>query len=302
MTETGRLLKAISSFYYVSVSENTALQNLPQRSEMPCRARGRLRLDGVEPTPGDFVRWELDPNHSESGILTGILPRKNFFIRPNVANVDQIVFVASAARPETDPWLIDRVSVSALHAGCDFVLCINKTDLDPGEELYRTYLNCGFPVYRTSAADGSGTAEFASCLRGRMSVLTGNSGVGKSSLLNILIPGISQKTGEISEKHGRGKHTTRHTELFPMGDTGWVADTPGFAALDLQLLASLSEEEIPGCFPEFPRDGCRFPDCRHKAEPFCAVRSAVVEGSISESRYRSYLRILNEVQNTERSI
>ncbi|MCR5088849.1 MAG: ribosome small subunit-dependent GTPase A [Oscillospiraceae bacterium] len=301
MAETGRLLKAISSFYYVYVGSDCSLSGNLTAFGLPCRARGRLRLNGVEPTPGDYVCWQPDPNHSDSGVLTGIQPRKNFFIRPNIANVDQLVFVASAARPETDPWLIDRLSVSAIHAGCEFVVCLNKTDLNPADELFRVYRNAGFPVYRTSAADGRGIAEFSACLKGKLSVLTGNSGVGKTSLLNRLVPGVMQKTDEISQKHGRGKHTTRHTELFPLEQNGWIADTPGFAALDLQLLSALSEEDLPLCFPEFPRDRCRFPDCRHSAEPSCAVRRAVEEGHVEKSRYRSYLRILKEVHNTERS-
>lgn len=281
----GLLVKAISSFYYVETEDGIR----------PCRARGRLRLDGLDPLPGDRVNWKEDPDHPGSGILTAILPRKNCFIRPSAANVDIVVFVASQARPRTDPYLIDLLSCVASQADCGFLICLNKTDLDPADELYETYRRCGISVLRTSADTGEGIPELAEALKGKISVFTGNSGVGKSSLLNLLIPGLQRETAEISLKHGRGRHTTRHTELFPLAESGWVADSPGFSALELQMLGEFEKDSLSACFPEFPVGQCRFPDCRHDREPSCAVRDAVDRGIIPESRYRSYIRMLYEI-------
>ena len=290
MSRVGTVVRAVSSFYDVA-SDGQVLR---------CRARGRLRLDGTEPLPGDRVRFEPDPAHAEAGILTGILPRGNMLIRPSVANVDQIVFVASSARPGTDPFLIDRISVKAEEIGCGLVLCLNKTDLDPADGLYNLYSGCGFRVLRTSAKTGEGVDALREALKDRFSVLTGNSGVGKTSLLNALLPQVKEKTAEISLKHGRGKHTTRRTELFPLPGGGWLADTPGFAALDLTMISDLKPGELAGCFPEFPSGECRFQDCLHHREPDCAVQKALSAGDVSPSRYQSYLRMLDELQHSER--
>ena len=295
MSDTALLIRAVSSFYYVW--DGAGL--------MPCRARGRLRLCGSEPLPGDRVRWRPDPDHPGYGVLLEIMPRHNSFVRPAVANVDRIVFVASDARPRTDPYLIDTMCTVAEQADCEFLLCLNKSDLSAADELYETYLRAGVGVLRTSAETGEGIPELESRLRSGISVFTGNSGVGKSSLLNDLLPGLDRQTAAVSEKHGRGKHTTRHTELFRLPPSpaeaasgeraAWIADTPGFAALELKLLTSLTPETLPACFPEFPQGKCRFPDCRHDREPSCAVREAVQNGLIPESRYRSYLRMLSEL-------
>ena len=290
-TQTGLLLSAISSFYQVWADDRSIL----------CRARGKLRLDEIEPVPGDTVTWEWDKDHPGNGVVTGIGPRTNVFIRPSIANVSRIVFVASAARPATDPFLVDCMSVVARENACDFLLCINKSDLDSGEDLQKDFYNCGFPVFRVSAATGEGISVLKEELTEGISVFTGNSGVGKSSLLNMLLPELKQETQAVSEKHGRGKHTTRHTELFRFRSSAWVADTPGFAALEIRRLSKLSESELQQHFPEFPRGVCRFPDCRHDREPDCAVKQQVSEGSISPSRYQSYLRMLKELKNPERS-
>ena len=229
-SDTGLLLSAISSFYRIWAEDR----------QIVCRARGKLRLDGTEPVPGDTVIWEWDRDHPGCGILTAISPRRNLFIRPNMANVSRIVFVASAARPETDPFLVDCMSVTARENDCDFLLCVNKTDLNDGKELLTAFRSCDFPVLSVSAMTGEGLSELQERLKEGISVLTGNSGVGKSSLLNALLPELKRQTREISEKRGRGKHTTRHTELLPFSNTGWVADTPGFAALEIRRLSKLS--------------------------------------------------------------
>ena len=286
---TGLLIRAHGGFFDVETEPGIIL---------PCRARGRLHLDGTEPLPGDRVRWKEDEHHRGFGILTGIEPRQNVFIRPSMANLQQLVYVASAARPRTDPYLIDLMSVVAERADCRFLLCINKIDLEPPDLLSSIYAHCDFHVLPVSAETGEGVDELRRQLSGRISALTGNSGVGKTSLLNLLLPGIDREVAGISEKHGRGRHTTRLTELFPLPESGYIADTPGFAALEFGRIADMEASEIALCFPEFPADRCRFPDCVHKAEPDCAVRDAVHKGTVPDSRYQSYLRMLQERPST----
>ena len=286
---TGLLIRAHGGFFDVETEPGTIL---------PCRARGRLHLDGTEPLPGDRVRWKEDEHHRGFGILTGIEPRQNVFIRPSLANLQQLVYVASTARPRTDPYLIDLMSVVAVRANCLFLLCINKIDLEPPDVLSSIYTHCDFHVLPVSAETGEGVDELRRQLSGRISAFTGNSGVGKTSLLNQLLPGIDREVAGISEKHGRGRHTTRLTELFPLPDSGYIADTPGFAALEFGRIADMEDAEIALCFPEFLTDRCRFPDCIHRAEPDCAVRDAVRKGTVPVSRYQSYLRMLQERPST----
>jgi len=286
---TGLLIRAHGGFFDVETEPGYIL---------PCRARGRLHLDGTEPLPGDRVRWKEDEHHKGFGILTGIEPRKNVFIRPNMANLQQMVYVASVARPRTDPYLIDLMSVVAGKANCEFLLCINKIDMEPPDHLSTIYQHCDFPVLAVSAQTEEGIDELRKKLSGKISAFTGNSGVGKTSLLNLLLPGIDREVAGISEKHGRGRHTTRLTELFPLPDSGYIADTPGFAALEFGRIAAMEPAEIALSFSEFPTDRCRFPDCVHRSEPDCAVRNAVEEGKVPASRYQSYLRMLQERPST----
>ena len=286
---TGLLIRAHGGFFDVETEPGYIL---------PCRARGRLHLDGTEPLPGDRVRWKEDEHHKGFGILTGIEPRKNVFIRPNMANLQQLVYVASVARPRTDPYLIDLMSVVAGKANCEFLLCINKIDMEPPDHLSTIYQHCDFPVLAVSAQTEEGIDELRKKLSGKISAFTGNSGVGKTSLLNLLLPGIDREVAVISEKHGRGRHTTRLTELFPLPDSGYIADTPGFAALEFGRIAAMEPAEIALSFSEFPTDRCRFPDCVHRSEPDCAVRNAVEEGTVPASRYQSYLRMLQERPST----
>ena len=277
----GRIVKALSGFYYVLTDEGM----------LECKARGRFRLDGTSPLVGDRVRCSVDA--AGRGRIDSVEERRNFFIRPAVANVDALVFVAANVNPVTDPFLIDRVSVIAEEAGCELILCVNKTDLDPGEELTELYRAAGYPVIQTSADSGRGVEELRAAIAGKTCAFTGNSGVGKSSLLNCLSPGLDLKTAEVSEKLGRGKHTTRHVELFDLGDSTWLADTPGYASFELEMMKIIPKEELAHDFPEFrPLLGrCRFPDCAHRREPGCAVTEALRAGSISPSRYRSYERL-----------
>ena len=292
---TGLLIRTHGGFFDVETAPEPSVPGLSvPGATVRCRARGRFHLDEIEPLPGDRVVWEKDLHHEGFGVLTGIEPRRNVLIRPRMANLEQLVYVASVARPRTDPYLIDLMSVVARRADCRFLLCVNKTDLESGEELAALYRECGFPALCVSAVTGEGLDALREELRGRVSAFTGNSGVGKTSLLNALLPELDRSVGGISLKHGRGRHTTRLTELFPLPDSGYLADTPGFAALEFERVADMEPAELALCFPEFPTGGCRFPDCLHHAEPDCAVRYAVEEGSVPESRYRSYLRMLQE--------
>ena len=278
---TGTIVKSLSGFYYVSDGEET----------VTCRARGKFRLDGTSPLVGDRVVVEKDA--SGSGSVKEILPRRNRFIRPAVANIDLMVMVAAAVNPVTDPYLVDRVSAMAAFHDCDFLLCVNKTDLDAGDGLFEIYSSSGMDVVRTSAETLEGVEEVKRRLSGRVSAFTGNSGVGKTSLLNALDPALGLKTGEVSRALGRGKHTTRHVELFALPFGGYIADTPGFGSFELDQFEYIRPAQLQHCFPEFaPYLGqCRFNDCTHRSEPGCAVLAALADGKIHPSRHASYVRL-----------
>lgn len=277
----GLLVKALSGFYYVKTDDDI----------VACRARGKFRLDGVSPLVGDYV--EFDMTAEGKGYVTKIRERKNLFIRPAVANVDYLVLLCANVNPVTDPFLVDRVSVIAEHAGCGCIICINKCDLDRGDELHEIFSSTGYPVIRTSAVSGEGLDELKSLIRGKTVAFTGNSGVGKSSLLNAIAPGYNITVGEVSEALGRGRHTTRHVELFDAGEGTMIADTPGFASFDLTQMKPIKKQELQHDFPEFRPfiGGCRFLDCAHLKEPGCAVLAAVEDGQINRSRHRSYQRL-----------
>lgn len=277
----GVIIKALSGFYYVITDTGT----------VECKARGRFRMDGTSPLVGDRVEISLDPQGR--GRVDSVLPRKNLFIRPAVANIDLLVSVAAEVNPVTDPFLIDRVTAIAEHNDCAVVICINKSDLSESARLSDIYANTGYQVIRTSAVTGEGLEELRQALRGRVCAFSGNSGVGKSSLLNALCPELHLETGEVSDRLGRGRHTTRHIEMFDLGDGCYMADTPGFASFDVEMMRPIRKEELQHCFPEFaPYLGkCRFDDCAHLREPGCAVTEAVEQGTISRSRHESYRRL-----------
>ena len=277
----GIIIKALSGFYYVKTPEGI----------IECKARGRFRLDGTSPLVGDRVSCSLDANGK--GRIDSMAERRNWFIRPAVANIDALVFIAANTNPVTDPFLIDRVSVIAENAGCELIVCINKCDIDPADELYRIFTAAGFTVVRTSAATGEGMDALLSAMRGKVCAFTGNSGVGKSSIMNALIPGANIPTAQVSEKLGRGKHTTRHVELFALGEDTYAADTPGFASFEIEMMETIAKEQLQYDFIEFaPYIGsCRFNNCAHLKEPGCAVTEALARGEIMFSRYRSYERL-----------
>ncbi|MEG1917664.1 MAG: ribosome small subunit-dependent GTPase A, partial [Oscillospiraceae bacterium] len=235
----GRIQKALSGFYYVTIGGEL----------LQCRARGKFRREGLSPLVGDWV--ELTELGGGEGIVESIEPRKNVFARPSVANIDQLILIASHAIPETDPFLIDRIAAIAALKHCDIVLCINKVDLDSADALYDIYSRVSIPTLRISAETGEGLPALKALMAGKLSAFTGNSGVGKSSILNALDPAFHIQVGEISNALGRGRHTTRHVELYHMDFGGDVVDSPGFSSFDTDELNLELKEHLPETFPEF---------------------------------------------------
>lgn len=282
----GIILKALSGFYYVDDGSTIT----------SCRGRGKFRHEKLTPLVGDRVRFT--PLDNGQGALDEILPRKNEFQRPAVANIDQLVIIASEATPVTDPFLIDRVVSIAEGRNCECIICINKCDLESGDSLAKIYRQAGFPTIKVSAETGDGIEELRELISGKVCAFTGNSGVGKSSILNALEPGISVKTGDISEKLGRGRHTTRHVELFRLSCGAVVADTPGFSAFDTDRMELRRKEDLQFTFREFRpyQDQCQFLDCAHIKEKGCAVLAAVKAGEIPTSRHQSYIRLYEQAK------
>ena len=282
MTErkTGRILRSLSGFYDVQT----------ETGMISCRGRGHLRRGGDTPLTGDLV--EISVEHGK-GMVEKILPRKNSFVRPAVANMDLLVVFAANVNPVTEPFLIDRVAAIAGDQEVPVVLCINKCDLDPAIDLTRIYRNAGFSVITASAETGEGVEALRELIRGKLVAFTGNSGVGKSSILNRLCPQLCLPVGEVSEKLGRGRHTTRHVELYRLDENTYVADTPGFSSFDTDQMEVILKENLQYAFPDFgPYIGqCQFHDCSHRKEPGCAVTAAVGEGAIEPTRYDSYLKL-----------
>lgn len=277
---TGRIIRSLSGFYDVQLPGQV----------VTCRGRGVLRKEQITPLTGDLVEITLERG---KGMVEAVLPRKNSFIRPAVANVDALAIFAANVNPVTEPFLIDRVAAIAGDQNVQCLICINKSDLDEARALRSIYEQAGFPVICTSAKTGQGMEQLRSFLRGKLTAFTGNSGVGKSSVLNCLSPNLALPTGEVSEKLGRGRHTTRHVELFCLGEDTYVMDTPGFSSFDTDQMDVILKENLQYAFPDFaPYIGrCQFADCSHRAEPGCSVRQAVEAGQIPPTRYDSYLRL-----------
>lgn len=283
---TGRIQKALSGFYYVDTGETV----------LTCRARGKFRRDGISPLVGDRV--EVRELGNGEGFVENILPRRNAFSRPAVANIDQLVIVASNAIPKTDPFLIDRVTAISALKDCQVAVLLNKCDLDPADQLFEIYQSSGFPTLRVSAKTGAGLEEVKAFIRGKLSAFTGNSGVGKSSLLNALDPAFHLQVGEVSTALGRGRHTTRHVELHRLSCGAEIVDTPGFSSFDAEELDMELKRRLPETFLEFaPYLGnCRFAGCSHTREKGCAVLEALRRGNIQKSRHNSYLRLFEELK------
>lgn len=282
----GRIQKALSGFYYVNTGNEV----------LTCRARGKFRREGISPLVGDRV--EVRELGNGEGFVEKILPRRNAFARPAVANIDQLVVIASAAIPKTAPFLIDRVSAIAALKNCEVVIVLNKCDLDSADELYEIYHAAGFPTIRVSAETGQGMEELKMQISGKFSAFTGNSGVGKSSILNTLDSKVQIQTGEVSDALGRGRHTTRHVELYRLSCGAEVVDSPGFSSFETDELNLELKHRLPETFREFVPylDGCRFVGCSHTKEKGCAVRDALKRGEIQKSRYESYIRLYEELK------
>ena len=286
--QTGRILRSISGFYDVQTPEGL----------ISCRARGVLRKEGNTPLTGDMVEITVEKG---KGMVERILPRKNRFIRPAVANIDALVIFAANVNPVTEPFLIDRVAAIAGDQEVSVILCVNKCDLDPAIDLVRIYRNAGFSVILASAETGEGVEALRELIRGKLTAFTGNSGVGKSSMLNRLCPELALPTGEVSDKLGRGRHTTRHVELYRLEENTYVADTPGFSSFDTDQMEIILKENLQYAFPDFGRfiGSCQFHDCSHRKEPGCAVRAALENGQIEQTRYDSYLRLYEKASQVK---
>ncbi len=275
--ETGRIIRSSGGFYYVETGEGEIIE---------CRARGRFRVDGVTPLVGDRVA--VRRAETGGGTVSEVLERKNALHRPPVANIDLLLLVTATADPAPNRFVIDKMLTIAGHSGIEAALVVTKADLAAADELAETYRSAGYPVLCVDSLRGDVSAV-GELIRGKVCAVTGNTGVGKSTLLNALAPELGLATGETSRKLGRGRHTTRTVELFPVCG-GFVADTPGFSALEIDEERPIRADELADCFPEFEpyKDRCRFTGCSHRVEKGCAVLAAMEEGKIAPSRHRSY--------------
>ena len=290
----GKIIKGIAGFYYVWCEDEILYE---------CRARGGFRKEGIKPLVGDNVEIQILDREAALGNMEEILPRKNELIRPAVANVDQAMVVFAMADPMPNLNLLDGFVFLLVWLVFDTVICFSKQDIVPAEEeerLRQVYAGCASRVLAVSNKSHTGIEEVRECLRGKTTVLAGPSGVGKSSLVNHLYPQAGMQTGAISGKISRGKHTTRHSELFHIGRQTFLFDTPGFSSL---RLPDLPKEELNQYLAEFvPYEGqCRYPGCSHIHEPGCIVKENLEKGNICRSRYENYVQMFEELAESERS-
>ncbi len=289
----GKIVKGIAGFYYVHVVESGVYE---------CKAKGIFRKDGVKPLVGDNVEIEILDEKDMEGNITQILPRKNELIRPAVANIDQALVVFAVTKPKPHFNLLDRFLVMMESREVPVILCFNKTDIAEAPEIAELkdiYEGCGYPLLFTSAKQEQNIEELKTVLQGKTTAIAGPSGVGKSSLINLLQSGVKMETGRISAKIERGRHTTRHSELIVLGEDSYIMDTPGFSSL---YISDIDKESLKYCFPEFAscEGHCRFNGCDHVHEPGCAVKQAVEKGKIHNSRYEDYLTLYQELQERKR--
>ncbi len=283
----GIIVKALSGFYYVKSEEKI----------YECKAKGAFRNEGISPLIGDVVAFDTtDETH---GIITEIMPRKNALVRPPVANIDRVIIVSSFCTPAPNNLIIDTLTVICEHNGIEPILVFNKSDLGDFTEWIELYKSVGYKVFVTSTETGDGISELKNEMLDGITVLTGNSGVGKSSILNSLFPKLNLAVGEISQKLGRGRHTTRHSQLYRLSSGGFVADTPGFSSLEIDKTDFSFKENLENCFPEFNEflGSCRFTGCSHTGEKGCAVCEAVKKGAIPVFRHESYISLYNELKD-----
>ena len=289
----GKIVKGIAGFYYVHVVESGVYE---------CKAKGIFRRDGVKPLVGDDVEMEVTHEKDMEGNIIRILPRKNELIRPAVANIDQALVVFAVTKPRPHFNLLDRFLVMMESRHIPAVLCFNKADIAEAPEiaeLKEIYSGCGYSLLFTSAKEEENIEELRKLLKGKTTAVAGPSGVGRSSLINLLQSEVKMETGSISAKIGRGKHTTRHSELIVIGDDSYIMDTPGFSSL---YVKDLEKEELKYCFPEFMSlaGQCRFNGCDHIYEPGCVVKDAVEAGKIHRTRYEDYVMMYGELQERKR--
>ncbi|MBE6766054.1 MAG: ribosome small subunit-dependent GTPase A [Ruminococcaceae bacterium] len=281
----GIIVKALSGFYYVDIGE----------AVIECRARGLFRKSNDSPLVGDNV--EIDVLPDGSGVVNSILPRKNSLKRPPIANIDKLFIVSAYSTPAPNTFVIDSMTAIAEDKNIEPIIVFNKCDVGSFDDIADIYKKCGFRVYVVSAATGEGIDGIREELKNSVSVFAGNTGVGKSSLLNALFSDLLLKTGDVSEKLGRGRHTTRHVQLFSSGDNGFVADTPGFSSIDIEESDLIFKENLQFAFREFSDyiGGCKFTSCTHTGERGCAISSALERGEIEASRYENYKRLYSEL-------
>lgn len=284
---TGIIVKALSGFYYINFSGVT----------YECRARGNFRKSGVTPLVGDKVEFEITENNS--GIVNKIYDRKNFIERPPVANIDKMFIISSYKNPQPNTLLIDKMTVIARYNNIEPIIVFNKADMGDFSKVREIYEKSGFKTYTVCALNKDGVSPLYPELKDSVSVFTGNSGVGKSSILNCIFDDELIRTGSVSEKLGRGRHTTRHTELYELPFGGFVADTPGFSTLETAINNFEMKEKLPELFFEFKEylPYCKFSSCTHKSDKGCAVLEALKKGEIQESRHSSYIEIFEELKD-----
>lgn len=289
----GKIMKGIAGFYYVYAEDGEVYE---------CKAKGIFRKDHQKPLVGDDVEITVLEQQEKEGSIVRILPRRNSLIRPAVANVDQAFVIFAVENPKPNFMLLDRFLIMMEREGIPAVICFNKKDLAVREELdflYETYKKCGYQVILSSASTGDGMEEIRKVLKGKTTVVAGPSGVGKSSLTNLMQEEVQMETGEISKKLKRGRHTTRHSQVIPVAENTYLVDTPGFTSL---YLTDMEEQELKDYFPEFRQyEGkCRFQGCRHIHEPGCAVKEALEQKKISSLRYEDYLGLYEELKEKRR--
>ena len=285
----GVITKGIGGFYYINTT----------RGLIECKARGVFRKEGITPLVGDSVEIELSNEDSSKGVICSVCERKNELIRPAVANVSCMAVVVALENPKPNTYILDKLIASAEYIGLKILICFNKSDLTTDYSIAEIYSDAGFDVLVTSAAENIKCDELKEFLKGEITVFAGNSGVGKSSLLNRMMDKEMFETGEVSGRVERGRHTTRHSELVRLPFGGYIIDTPGFSSFDINKIPLT---ELASMFREFGdnTEGCRFPDCGHTVEPDCGVISAVESGSISPSRHESYKLLYNEIKSQKK--
>lgn len=283
----GIIIKGIGGFYYVEAADGIIYE---------CKARGVFRKEKITPLAGDKVEISVDENNKNS--IDKIYKRRNMFKRPPIANVDKLVIVSSVCDPRPNLLIIDRLTAVAVYKNVEPIIVFTKNDLQSSDEYIEIYKNAGFKTFAVSNETGEGIGEIKAVIENGVCVFTGNSGVGKSSLINRMYPDFALETGEISKKLGRGRHTTRHVELLKINN-GYIADTPGFSSLDFETNDLIKKDELAFCFPDFSDyiDSCKFSTCAHVNDKGCRLIEAVNNGDVMRSRHESYVMMYNEVKD-----